>query len=213
MSKSQSSNVDGRCDGDEMSFRDQKGRTRPLDRVEGSVSLEYIHSVETNLYTSDELSGKRMSWVGKVDNTASVSVGWPLSKIQNPPRYTQTKNYYEISWRTINFCCIDGLVYVWLSCIDCGCIESATSLRCDSNPVPQTNLGLTSLYSLLLFGWIVPVDWLPIGTIFAHGDNSLLVFNERTYRGVYMGSMLVAHHFLSRDFVLAFSNNKPMYTF
>ena len=28
-----------------------------------------------------------MSWVGKVDNTASVSVGWPLSKIQNPPRY------------------------------------------------------------------------------------------------------------------------------
>jgi len=31
--------------------------------------------VETNLYTSDELSGKRMSWVGKVDNTASVSVG------------------------------------------------------------------------------------------------------------------------------------------
>jgi len=43
--------------------------------VEGSVSLEYIHSVETNLYTSDELSGKRMSWVGKVDNTASVSVG------------------------------------------------------------------------------------------------------------------------------------------
>ena len=32
--------------------------------MEGSVSLEYIHSVETNLYTSDELSGKRMSWVG-----------------------------------------------------------------------------------------------------------------------------------------------------
>ena len=74
MSKSQSSNVDCRCDGAEMSVRDQKGRTRPLDRVEGSVSLEYIHSVETNLYTSDELSGKRMSWVGKVDNTASVSV-------------------------------------------------------------------------------------------------------------------------------------------
>ena len=62
MSKSQSSNVDGRCDGDEMSVRDQKGRTRPLDRVEGSVSLEYIHSVATNLYTfrnerSDELGG------------------------------------------------------------------------------------------------------------------------------------------------------------
>ena len=62
MSKSQSSNVDGRCDGAEISFRDQKGWTRPLDRVEGSVSLEYIHSVETNLYTfrnerSDELGG------------------------------------------------------------------------------------------------------------------------------------------------------------
>ena len=61
-----------------------------------------------------------------------------------------TQNDYEILRRTINFSCIDGLVYVWLSCIDCGCIESATSLRCDSNPVPQMNLGLTSLYSLLI---------------------------------------------------------------
>ena len=34
-----------------------------------------------------------MSWVGKVDNTASVSVGWPLSKIQNPPRYRFTDEY------------------------------------------------------------------------------------------------------------------------
>ena len=33
MSKSQSSNVDGRCDGDEMSFRDQKVGTSHLDRV------------------------------------------------------------------------------------------------------------------------------------------------------------------------------------
>ena len=82
---------------------------------------------------------------------------------------TQTKNYYEIYWRTINFSCIGGLVCVWLSCIDCGCLESATRMGCDSNPVPQTNLGLTSLYSLLLFGWIVPVDWLPIGTIFVYG--------------------------------------------
>ena len=75
MSKSQSSNVDCRCDGAEMSVRDQKGRTRPLDRVEGSVSLEYIHSVETNLYTFDICVKEAMSWVGKVDNTASVSVG------------------------------------------------------------------------------------------------------------------------------------------
>jgi len=28
--------------GIEMSFRDQKGRTRPLDRVKEDVSLEYI---------------------------------------------------------------------------------------------------------------------------------------------------------------------------
>ena len=149
--KSQSSNVDGRCDGDEMSIRDQKGRTRPLDRVKEDVSQEYFPCRNKLIYLWHIVSGKRMSWVGKVDNTASVSVGWSLSKIQNPPRYTQTKNYYEISWRTINFCCIDGLVYVWLSCIDCGCIESATSLRCDSNPVPQTNLGLTSLYSLFSY--------------------------------------------------------------
>jgi len=33
MSKSQSSNVDGRCDGDEMSVRDQKVGTSHLDRV------------------------------------------------------------------------------------------------------------------------------------------------------------------------------------
>jgi len=33
MSKSQSSNVDGRCDGVEISTRDQRGRTSPSDRV------------------------------------------------------------------------------------------------------------------------------------------------------------------------------------
>ena len=42
MSKSQSSNVDGRCDGDEMSVRDQKVGTSYLDRVKEDVSLEYI---------------------------------------------------------------------------------------------------------------------------------------------------------------------------
>ena len=42
MSKSQSSNVDGRCDGDEMSFRDQKVGTSYLDRVKEDVSLEYF---------------------------------------------------------------------------------------------------------------------------------------------------------------------------
>ena len=42
MSKSQSSNVDGRCDGDEMSVRDQRGRTSPSDRVKEDVSQEYF---------------------------------------------------------------------------------------------------------------------------------------------------------------------------
>ena len=41
MSKSQSSNVDGRCDGDEMSFRDQKVGTSHLDRVKEDVSQEH----------------------------------------------------------------------------------------------------------------------------------------------------------------------------
>ena len=123
---------------------------------------------------------------------------------------TQTNYYYdEVSWRTINFSCIDGLVYVWLSCIDCGCIESATSLRCDSNPVPQTNLGLTSLYSLLIVDgshqWIdYPLVW------FLHIETTLFTFLKRsTCRGVGIGSMLVAHHFLSMDFALAFSNKNP----
>ena len=63
---------------------------------------------------------------------------------------TQTNYYDEIFFRrSFNVDCTDCNVHVWLSYIDCGCIESATSLRCDSNPVTQTNLGLTSLYSLL----------------------------------------------------------------
>jgi len=56
MSKSQSSNVDGRCDGVEISTRDQKGEQVPR-QSEGSVSLEYIISVEY-------LFGEAMSWVG-----------------------------------------------------------------------------------------------------------------------------------------------------
>ena len=52
MSKSQSSNVDGRCDGDEMSVRDQKGRTRPLDRVKEDVSQEYFTCRNKLIYLS-----------------------------------------------------------------------------------------------------------------------------------------------------------------
>ena len=54
--------------------------------------------------------------------------------------------------------------------IDCGRLESAARLGCDSNPVPQTNLGLSNLYSLL-FLLQDRADGLlgtSIGTIFAH---------------------------------------------
>ena len=52
MSKSQSSNVDGRCDGDEMSVRDQRGRTSPSDRVKEAVSQEYF-TLSKQTYTPD----------------------------------------------------------------------------------------------------------------------------------------------------------------
>ena len=79
---------------------------------------------------------------------AYVTVSTPLST-----------NDYEIFRRSFNVDCTDCNVHVRLSYIDCGCLESATRMECDSNPVLQTNLGLTSLYSLFsIFGWIVPVD-------------------------------------------------------
>ena len=42
MSKAQGSDVDGRCDGEEISLRDQKVGTSYLDRVKEDVSLEYF---------------------------------------------------------------------------------------------------------------------------------------------------------------------------
>ena len=42
MSKAQGSDVDGRCDGEEISLRDQRGRTRPSDREKEDVSQEYF---------------------------------------------------------------------------------------------------------------------------------------------------------------------------
>ena len=42
MSKSQSSNVDCRCDGAEMSVRDQRVGTSYSDRVKEDVSQEYF---------------------------------------------------------------------------------------------------------------------------------------------------------------------------
>ena len=40
--KPQSKDVDGRCDGDEISFRDQRVGTSYSDSVKEDVSLEYI---------------------------------------------------------------------------------------------------------------------------------------------------------------------------
>ena len=42
MSKTQSSNVDGRCDGEEISLRDQRVGTSHSDKVKEDVSLEYF---------------------------------------------------------------------------------------------------------------------------------------------------------------------------
>ena len=61
-------------------------------------------------------------------------------------------NDYEIFFRrNFNADCTDCNVHVRLSYTDCGCLESATRMGNDSDPVPQTNLGLTSLYSLLFY--------------------------------------------------------------
>ena len=88
-----------------------------------------------------------------------MTIGWVRFDSFPDHLQTQTNDYDEIFFRrSFNVDCTDCNVHVRLSYTDCGCVESAASLRCDSNPATQTNLGLTSLYSLLLFGWIVPVD-------------------------------------------------------
>ena len=131
---------------------------------------------------------------------------WLRLWVRSPPASPKHKQkYYDgILSRNFKYSCTDCIVHVWLSYTDCGCLESATRMECDSNPVLQTNLGLTSLYSLLLFGWIVPVDWLPIGTIFAYG---LSVLKKRLAEGYIWGDMVVTHHFLSRDRALGFNSH------
>ena len=52
MSKSWSSNVDCRCDGAEMSVRNQRVGTSYSDRVREDVSLEYVTLSQQTLYTS-----------------------------------------------------------------------------------------------------------------------------------------------------------------
>ena len=52
-------------------------------------------------------------------HTQSPCIGYGMVRWGSPetPSHKQT-NDYEILRRTINFSLIDGLVYVWLSCID-----------------------------------------------------------------------------------------------
>ena len=52
MSKAQGSNVDCRCDGAEMSVRNQRVGTSYSDRVREDVSLEYVTLSQQTLYTS-----------------------------------------------------------------------------------------------------------------------------------------------------------------
>ena len=47
MSKAQGSNVDCRCDGAEMSVRDQREGTRLSDLREGRCDTRVLHAVET----------------------------------------------------------------------------------------------------------------------------------------------------------------------
>ena len=175
-----------------MSFRDQKGRTRPLDRVKEDVSLEYITLSQriTDKNGSEWLETVAMTPQGiqsYLEEKEIVCLVWSLDAVEGrspdtillvqpngmvetvgsiPSCISQTQtNYYGILRRSFNVDCTDCNVHVWLSYIDCGCIESATSLRCDSNPVTQTNLGLTSLYSLFSYldgshQWIdYPLVW------------------------------------------------------
>ena len=62
MSKTQSSNVDGRCDGEEISLRDQRVGTGHSDRVREDVSLEYV-MLSRQTYIPFVMK-EAMSWVG-----------------------------------------------------------------------------------------------------------------------------------------------------
>ena len=56
-----------------MSIRDQREGTSLSDRVEGSVSLEYIHSVVTNLYTSDGIKIRMDTLCQKSDELGGLA--------------------------------------------------------------------------------------------------------------------------------------------
>ena len=67
MSKSQSSNVDGRCDGVEISTRDQRGRTSPSDRVKEDVSQEYFTCRNKFIYLSDYERSDELGGMAEID--------------------------------------------------------------------------------------------------------------------------------------------------
>ena len=110
---------------------------RKMDKNES----EWLGSVATNLqgiqsyleekeivcqvWSPDAVEGRSPNTILLLQPNGMVEI---VGSIPSCISQTQTKNYDEVSWRTINFSCIDGLVYVWLSCIDCGCIESATRM-------------------------------------------------------------------------------------
>ena len=157
-----------------------ESRNKLLRQSEGRCVARVLH-LSQQTYIPFVMK-EAMSWVG----WRNFNIQWCRGGLRVAEKVSSKRNQYpliftqndyeernEIYNRIFKFCCIDLSVPVRLYYFDCGRLESAASLRCDSNPVPQTNLGLTSLYSLLLFGWIAPVDWLPIGVIFVYRDRSL----------------------------------------
>ena len=91
MSKSQSSNVDCRCDGDEMSNRDQKGRTRPLDRVKEDVSQEYF-SLSQQTYIPFVMK-EAMSWVG----WRNFNIQWCRGGLRVAEKVSSKRNQYPLT--------------------------------------------------------------------------------------------------------------------
>ena len=80
-------------------------------------------------WTVMELAGKRFSQIiqwcrGGLRVAEKVS---KVSKRNQYPLITQT-NDYGILRRSFNVDCTDCNVHVWLSYIDCGCLESATRM-------------------------------------------------------------------------------------
>ena len=113
---------------------------QPYGMVE-EVLLTYLHCGFDPLL---HLSQSPYAWVWY----GSLGFSW------NP--FSHTNDYderNEIYNRIFKFCCTDLSVSVRLYYIDgndiieCGRLESAARFGSDSNPVPQTNLGLTNLYS------------------------------------------------------------------